>query len=87
MYTLMFTKDAIKDYKLIMQKPALKKNVNQLLEILETDPYKNPLPFKKLKGNLSNVYSRRINIQHRLVYLIDAENKRIKIISLFTHYY
>ena len=87
MYTLMFTKDAIKDYKLIAQKPALKKNVTQLLEILENDPYQNPPPFKKSKGNLSDVFSRRINIQHRLVYMIDVENKTIKIISLFIHYY
>jgi len=86
MFKLMFTKDAIKDYTLLRQKPALKRKADQLLEILENNPFENPPKYEKLKGNLNDVYSRRINIQHHLVYMVDIKNKRVKIIALYTHY-
>ncbi|MCL2312179.1 MAG: Txe/YoeB family addiction module toxin [Firmicutes bacterium] len=82
MYKLSFTKIAIKDFKLIEQ-IGLKNTVENLLKIISKNPFQNPPAYKKRKGS-SNVYSRRINKQHRLVYEIYDE--AIKIISLWGHY-
>lgn len=59
--------------------------VRELLDILRENPFQNPPPCEKLKG-LEDVYSRRLNVQHRLVYHVDVPNRRIKILSLWTHY-
>lgn len=85
-YRIVITKSAQKDKEKIKQQPALKKKVNNLLEIIKDNPYQNPPPYEKLLGNLSECYSRRINIQHRLVYTVDEEQKVVKIISMWTHY-
>jgi toxin YoeB len=65
---------------------GLKAKAQQLLEIISENPYQNPPPFEKLLGDLSGAYSRRINIQHRLVYQILKTEKTIKIIRMWTHY-
>ena len=85
-YRIVITKSAQKDKEKIKQQPALKKKVNNLLEIIKDNPYQNSPPYEKLLGNLSECYSRRINIQHRLVYTVDEEQKVVKIISMWTHY-
>lgn len=85
-YALKITKSAQKDKEKIKQYPALKRNVQNLLDLLVINPYQNPPPYEKLMGNLSDCYSRRINSQHRLVYMVDDEAKVIKIISMWTHY-
>ncbi|MEA1958916.1 MAG: Txe/YoeB family addiction module toxin, partial [Chloroflexota bacterium] len=76
---------AKKDAKRIAR-AGLKPQVIQLLEILKEDPYRNPPPYEKLVGDLSGVCSRRINIQHRLVYQVLDDIKTVKIIRMWTHY-
>lgn len=85
-YKILITKTANKDKEKIKQQPALRKKVENLLEVIKDNPYQNPPPYEKLVGDLNGCYSRRINIQHRLVYTVDEENKIIKIISMWTHY-
>jgi len=82
---LLFTKAAQKDARKL-NSAGLRSKAEALLAILETDPLKNPPPFEKLVGNLSGAYSRRINIQHRLVYQILEEEKTVKILRMWTHY-
>jgi len=84
-YKLFYTKQAQKDAKKI-KNSGLKSSVEELLEIIRKDPFKNPPPFEKSVGDLSGAYSRRINIQHRLVYQILKKEKNIKIIRMWTHY-
>jgi toxin YoeB len=64
----------------------LKAKAQQLLTILQSDPWQNPPPYEKLVGDLSGAYSRRINIQHRLVYQVLEAQKAVKILRLWTHY-
>ena len=85
MYTLHFTKQAQKDALKIKQ-AGLKDKTQQLLNILKRNPYENIPSYEKLTGNLKGAYSRRINIQHRLVYQVMEEEKAIKILRLWTHY-
>ncbi len=84
-WTLVFTKQAQKDAKKL-KASGLKPKAERLLEILELNPYQNPPPFEKLVGDLAGVCSRRINIQHRLVYQVLEDVKTVKIIRLWTHY-
>lgn len=84
-WRLVFTKQAQKDAKKIAQS-GLKTQVERLLEILKENPFKNPPPYEKLVGDLSGAYSRRINIQHRLVYQVLDDIMTIKIIRMWTHY-
>ena len=70
----------------IKQYPALKNNVNNLLELIKKNPFKNPPPFETLIGNFKGLYSRRINRQHRLVYRVLEDEKIIIIVSMWTHY-
>lgn len=84
-YKLVYTKQAQKDAKKIASS-GLKPKVIELLKIPETDPFKNYPPYEKLLGDLSGAYSRRINIQHRLVYQVLEEEKVVKIIRMWTHY-
>jgi Txe/YoeB family toxin of toxin-antitoxin system len=67
-WTLVYTKQAQKDAKKIANNPQLKANVQKLLQILQRNPYQVPPPYERLVGDLTGAYSRRINIQHRLVY-------------------
>jgi toxin YoeB len=82
---LVFTKQAQKDAKKIAQS-GLKTQASRLLDILREDPYQNPPPYEKLVGDLSGALSRRINIQHRLVYQVLDDIKTIKVIRMWTHY-
>ena len=82
---IVFTKQAIKDFEKIKQNAILHKKVIALLELLEVNPYTNPPSYEKLIG-IENTYSRRINVQHRLVYQVYDNKKIIKIIRLWTHY-
>ena len=82
---LVFTKQAQKDAKKIAQ-AWLKPQTERLLEILTENPLKNPPPYEKLVGDLAGAYSRRINIQHRLVYQVLDDIKTVKIIRMWTHY-
>jgi Txe/YoeB family toxin of toxin-antitoxin system len=84
-WTLVFTKQAQKDAKKL-KASGLKPKAERLLEILELNPYQNPPPFEKLVGDLVGACSRRINIQHRLVYQVLEDVKMVKIIRLWTHY-
>jgi len=84
-WTLVFTKQAQKDAKKL-KASGLKPNAERLLEILELNPYQNPPPFEKLVGDLAGACSRRINIQHRLVYQVLEDIRTVKILRLWTHY-
>jgi Txe/YoeB family toxin of toxin-antitoxin system len=82
---LVFTKQAQKDAKKIARS-GLKPQTSRLLDILREDPYSDPPPYEELVGDLSGAYSRRINIQHRLVYQIQDDIKTVKVIRMWTHY-
>ena len=84
-WRLVFAKQAQKDAKKIAQS-GLKPQAERLLEILKENPFKNPPPYEKLVGDLSGAYSRRINIQHRLVYQVLEDIKTVKVIRMWTHY-
>ncbi len=84
-YEIYFTKQALKDAKKIEQ-AGLKPKVKSLLEIVREDPFANPPPYEKLVGDLQGAYSRRINIQHRLVYQVIKEQRAVKILRMWTHY-
>jgi toxin YoeB len=84
-WRLVFTTQAKKDAKKIAQS-GLKPQVEHLLEILRENPYQSPPPYEKLLGDLSGACSRRINIQHRLVYQILDDIKTVKVIRMWTHY-
>jgi Txe/YoeB family toxin of toxin-antitoxin system len=84
-WELVYTKQAQKDAKKLAAS-GLKKKAEELLELIKENPYQNPPPYEKLVGDLSGAYSRRINIQHRLVYQVYEEESTIKIIRLWTHY-
>ena len=84
-WRLVFTKQAKKDAKKIAQS-GLKPQANRLLDLLREDPYRNPPPYEKLIGDLSGAYSRRINIQHRLIYQILGDINTVKIIRMWTHF-
>ncbi len=85
MWKIALTKRALKDAKKI-NRAGLKSKVDQLIDILKQNPYQNPPPYEKLTGDLKDMYSRRINRQHRLVYEIDSKEKRVKILMMWSHY-
>ena len=84
-WALYYTRQAQKDAKKLASS-GLRAKAQALLEILEKDPWQNPPPFEKLVGDLSGAYSRRITIQHRLVYQVLEAEKAVKILRLWTHY-
>jgi Txe/YoeB family toxin of toxin-antitoxin system len=84
-YQLVFTKQAQKDAKKLSSS-GLRPKAEMLLAILEHDPLQHPPPFEKLIGDMAGAFSRRINIQHRLVYQIIEPLKIVKVIRLWTHY-
>jgi toxin YoeB len=84
-WEIVYTKQAQKDAKRLAS-AGLKTKALKLLEILKENPYQKPPPYEKLVGDLVGAYSRRINIQHRLVYQIDVKEKIVKVIRLWTHY-
>ena len=85
MYKIVYSSQAVKDAKKINQ-TGLKNTVLKLIEILHNNPYQNQPPYEKLLGELSGSYSRRINIQHRLIYQIYEDRKTVKIIRMWSHY-
>ncbi len=84
-WEIVYTRQAQKDAKKLASS-GLKNKARKLLDIIRKDPYQNPPPYERLVGDLSGAYSRRINIQHRLVYQIYEEERTIKVIRLWTHY-
>lgn len=84
-WRVVFTKHAQKDAKKIARS-NLKKRTQELLSLLEQDPLQNPPQFEKLVGDLEGAYSRRINIQHRLVYQVLIEERIVKVLRMWTHY-
>ena len=85
MWRIVFTKQAQKDAKKIATS-GLRSNVERLLGLLKVDPFQSPPRFEKLMGDLSGTYSRRINIQHRLVYQLLEKEKIVKVLRMWTHY-
>jgi toxin YoeB len=85
MWRVVFTKRAQKDAKKLAA-AGLQSKAEKLLDILRENPYKTPPTFEKLLGDLSGAYSRRINIQHRLVYQIIDNERVVKVIRMWTHY-
>jgi len=85
MWRVVFTKQAQKDAKKLSA-AGLRPKADKLIEILLENPYTTPPPFEKLLGDLSGAFSRRINIQHRLVYQILDDEKVVKVIRMWTHY-
>ncbi|MBO6586153.1 MAG: Txe/YoeB family addiction module toxin [Gracilimonas sp.] len=84
-YKLVYTKQAKKDAKKAASS-GLKSKIEDLLEIIEENPFEEYPPYEKLVGSLEGAYSRRINIQHRLVYQVYEKEKVVKVIRMWTHY-
>jgi Txe/YoeB family toxin of toxin-antitoxin system len=84
-WKLVYTKQAQKDAEKL-KSSGLKEKAEKILQLLEENPLQNPPSFEKLVGDLTGAYSRRINIQHRIVYQIYEEIKTVKIIRMWTHY-
>ena len=84
-WEIVYTKQAQKDARKLASS-GLKNKAKLLLDLIQKDPYQNPPPYEKLVGDLSGAYSRRINIQHRLVYQIYGKERTVKVIRLWTHY-
>ena len=85
MWRLFFTKQAQKDARKLSAS-GLKPKAEALLAVLAEDPFQTPPPFEKLLGDLAGAYSRRINIQHRLVYQVLTDQQAVKVLRLWTHY-
>lgn len=85
MYQIVFSKQAMKDRRLIAE-AGFEKRAKALLEVIAQNPFQNPPPYEKLVGDLAGYYSRRINRQHRLVYAVYESEKIVKILRLWTHY-
>ena len=85
MYKIEYHKRAVKEISKLKQSKLANK-AKQLIELIKENPYQNPPPYEKLIGDLNDLYSRRINIQHRLVYKVIEEQKVIRIISMWSHY-
>jgi toxin YoeB len=84
-WTIVFTRQAQKDAKKL-RVSGLKLKAERLLEILELNPCQNPPPYERLVGDLAGACSRRINIQHRLVYQVLEDIRTVKVIRMWTHY-
>jgi Txe/YoeB family toxin of toxin-antitoxin system len=84
-WKLYYTKQAQKDARKLASS-GLKSKAQELLHIIVQDPFQNPPPYEKLIGDLAGAYSRRINIQHRLVYQVLEVDKAVKVLRLWTHY-
>ena len=84
-WTVVFTRQAQKDAKRLSTS-GLRPKAEKLLAILVEDPFRNPPPYESLVGNLQGAISRRINIQHRLVYQVLAAERTVKVLRMWTHY-
>lgn len=84
-WRIVFTPQAVKDSKKV-KRSGLKPKTEALLEILRRDPFQSPPPFENLVGDLAGAFSRRINIQHRLVYQVLRRERTVKVVRMWTHY-
>jgi toxin YoeB len=84
-WALVYAKQAMKDAQKLAAS-GLKPKAEELLVVLSNDPFQKPPPFEKLVGDLAGTYSRRINIQHRLVYEVFAKEKTVRVLRMWTHY-
>ena len=84
-WQLVFAKQAQKDAKRLAAS-GLKPKAEELLQVLRQDPFQNPPPFEQLVGDLAGAYSRRISIQHRLVYEVFVDERTVRVLRLWTHY-
>ena len=84
-WQLVYTRQAQKDAKRL-KASGLREKAEQLLALLTVDPFQKPPPFEKLVGDLAGAYSRRINVQHRLVYQVIEEQRVVKVLRMWTHY-
>ncbi len=84
-YTIVYTKQAVRDIPKL-KSAHLNENARALIDILRENPFRTPPSYEKLVGDLKGLYSRRINVKHRLVYEIFEEKKIVKIISMWMHY-
>jgi len=84
-WNLVYTRQAQKDAKRLAAS-GLRERAQRLLDLLARDPFSKPPPFEKLVGDLAGAYSRRINIQHRLVYQVIPERRTVKVLRMWTHY-
>ncbi|MCZ7656237.1 MAG: Txe/YoeB family addiction module toxin [Rhodocyclaceae bacterium] len=84
-WRVVYSKHAQKDAKKLAA-AGLKSKALEMLAVLATDPFQNPPPYEKLVGDLAGAYSRRINIQHRLVYEVFAKERVVRVLRMWTHY-
>ncbi len=84
-YEILYSKFALKDAK-NLSSAKLDKKAKELIDIIRQNPFQNPPPYEKLVGNLDGLFSRRINIQHRIVYEVIESSKIVKIHRMWTHY-
>ena len=84
-WQVVFAKHVLKDAKRLSA-AGLKEKAKELLEVLSHDPFQNPPPFEKLVGDLEGTYSRRINIQHRLVYEVFKKQRTVRVLRMWSHY-
>ena len=84
-WEIVYAKQAMKDAKKLAASD-LKQKAQELLAVLADDPFQNPPPFEKLVGDLAGTYSRRINIQHRMVYEVFSKEKTVRVLRMWTHY-
>lgn len=84
-YQVILTKAAVR-HKTLLKAAHLDTKARSLLDILCVNPWQNPPPYEKLVGDLEGCCSRRINIQHRLVYTVDEETRTVRVLSMWTHY-
>lgn len=84
-WEVVYAKQAMKDAKKLAAR-GLKPKAQELLAVLANDSFQNPPPLKKLVGDLAGAYSRRINIQHRMVYEVFAKEKTVRVLRMWTHY-
>ncbi len=84
-YRILFSREAQKDAKKL-KNSNLAEKCQSLIQLLSTDPFATVPPYEKLVGDLKGFYSRRINIQHRLIYQIDETNKIIEVLRMWSHY-
>ncbi len=85
MYAIVYTKTALKDIPRL-KAAHLDQKAKALIEILRNNPYQTPPTYEKLIGDLKGLYSRRINIQHRIVYQVIEDERTVKITSMWSHY-
>lgn len=85
MYKIYYSKTAVKQIE-FLKSAKLDTKAKKLIDLVSLNPFQNPPPYEKLIGDMSGLYSRRINIQHRLVYQVYEEEKAVKIVSMWSHY-